>query len=106
MAGIKNIEGMTTDEINRELERGGKFVVFEYCVSIVVMTFKRGSDVYFIRSGESTIGSGILYTLITLLFGWWGFPWGPIYSFMALFTNLRGGRDVTQEVIQSVNARA
>lgn len=106
MASIKNIDGMTIEEINRELERGAKFVIFEYCVSILVMTFKRGSDVHFIKSGESTAGSSILYTLITLVFGWWGFPWGPIYSIGSLFTNLTGGKDVTQEVIQSINARA
>jgi hypothetical protein len=26
------------------------------------------------------------------LLGWWGFPWGPIYSFHAIFVNLLGGQ--------------
>lgn len=30
-------------------------------------------------------------TAITWLFGWWGFPWGFIYSIHAIFTNLLGG---------------
>ena len=31
-------------------------------------------------------------TLITVLFGWWGFPWGFIYPPAALITNLFGGK--------------
>lgn len=106
MASIKNLDGMTGEELNRELEQGGRFVVYEYTVSILVMTFKRGSDVYFLRSGETGFGSGLPFTLITLLFGWWGIPWGPIYSVMSLFTNFRGGRNVTAEVVNALNARA
>jgi len=104
MAGIKNIEGLTVDEINRELSNGAKFVVFQYCFSIILMTFKRGSDIYFIKAGESTIKYSIGFTLITFFFGWWGIPWGPIYSIGALFSNLTGGKDITQEVLNSMNS--
>ena len=103
MAQIKNIEGMTVDELNKELQRGGKFVIFKYCISVVVITFRRGSDVYFIRAGESTVKHSIGYTLLTFFLGWWGIPWGPIYTIGSLFTNLTGGKDVTQEVINSFN---
>ena len=104
MAEIKNIEGLSVDEINRELNNGAKFVVFQYCFSIIVMTFKRGSDINFIKAGESTIKHSIGFTLITFLFGWWGIPWGPIYSIGALFSNLTGGKDITQEVLNSMNS--
>jgi len=104
MAQIQNIQGMTVDELNRELERGGKFVIFQYCFSVIIMTFKRGSDVYFIRSGESTIKHSIGYTLLTFFVGWWGIPWGPVYTIGSIFTNLTGGKDVTQEVINSLNS--
>ena len=104
MAEIKNIEGLSVDDINRELSNGAKFVVFSYCFSIIVMTYKRGSNIYFIKAGESTLKHGIGFTLITLLFGWWGIPWGPIYSIGALFTNLTGGKNVTQEVLDSINS--
>ncbi|MDR3182094.1 MAG: hypothetical protein LBT89_04095 [Planctomycetaceae bacterium] len=100
---IKNIEGMSAKELNQELEKGGKFVIFQYCVSVLVLTFKRGSHIYFIRSGESGFQYGIGCTVTTLLFGWWGFPWGPIYSIASLITNFRGGKDVTQEVIAALN---
>jgi len=106
MAKIKNIEGLSVDDINRELSNGAKFVVFQYCFSIIVMTFKRRSDIYFIKAGESTVKHSIWFTIITLLFGWWGIPWGPVYSIGSLSTNLTGGKDITQEVLNSMNSNS
>jgi len=103
MAQIKNIDGLTIDELNRELERGAKFVVFQYCISVVLMTFRRPTDIYFIRAGESTIKYSIGYTLLTFFLGWWGIPWGPIYTIGSLHTNLSGGKNVTEDVISSFN---
>jgi hypothetical protein len=42
--------------------------------------------------------------LITLGLGWWGIPWGPIYSIGSLFSNLTGGKDMTKEVLESWNS--
>ena len=100
---IKGIENMGADEINFELQRGARFVIFQYCISIVIMTFKRPSNIYFIKSGEGTVGKSIGFTLISLVLGWWGIPWGPIYTIGSVYTNVRGGKDVTQEVIAAIN---
>ena len=99
MADIVGIEGMSDAEIRELVDQGAKFVYFEYAISVLIMSFKRGSDIHFIRPGEGTFGKSIMYSLITLCFGWWGIPWGPIYSFMALFTNFTGGKDVTDEIV-------
>jgi len=104
MAKINGIENMTVAQLNEELVRGGRFGVFDYCVSIIVMSFKRSSDVYFIKAGEGSFKHGVGCTLTTLFLGWWGFPWGLIYSVGALGTNLSGGRNVTQEVLAALNA--
>lgn len=104
MAQIKNIEGLTTADLNRELSNGGKFVVFQYCISILVMTFKRNSAIYFIRAAETPLKHSIGFTLVTFFFGWWGIPWGPIYSIGSLYTNLSGGKDITNEVLNSINS--
>ena len=102
MAQIKNIEGLTVQDIQREVEFGGKFVIFEFTISVIFMTFKNPTSIYFIRSGESHWSKSLPYTFLTLLLGWWGFPWGIIYTPMALITNLSGGKDVTNEVMQSI----
>jgi hypothetical protein len=95
---IQGIEGMSPDEIRFELQRGAKFVFFYYAVSVLVMSFRRASPVYFIRSGESALGKGLPWAVLTLVAGWWGIPWGPIYTVQSLVVNFKGGKDVTAEL--------
>jgi len=103
---IKNIEGLTVDELNREVSNGAKFVLYSYTVSIIIMTFKRPSDIYFVRADEKPIVKGLPFTFLSLVLGWWGIPWGPIYTIQSLAKNLGGGKDVTQHVMASMVASA
>jgi hypothetical protein len=103
---IKGLEGLTIEDINHELNNGAKFVLYQYTISIILMTFRRPSDIYFLKSHENRVTTGWMYSLITFFLGWWGFPWGPIYSIGSLFTNLGGGKDVTIEVLNSLNQNA
>lgn len=79
-----------------------RLVVFHYCISIVILTFKRVSDIKVIPAGRSRLLAGLPYTLITLVAGWWGIPWGPIWTIQALVRNLRGGTDVTDLVNEAI----
>ncbi len=99
---VIGVEGLSAEDINRELERGGKFVVYQYCISIAVLTFKRPSSIHFIKAGESGFGRGVGFTLLSLVTGWWGIPWGPIYTIESIYVNSSGGRDVTKAVIDGV----
>ena len=99
---IKNLDQLNGSQIEHELRNGAKFVVFEYCVSIIFLTLKRNSGVYFVRSTDSRIKSALPYLLVSLLFGWWGFPWGPIYTIGSVITDIRGGKDVTAEILESL----
>ncbi|MBT8327678.1 MAG: hypothetical protein KJP21_08135 [Bacteroidia bacterium] len=99
---INGIEGLSEEQIVEEVREGAKFVFFTYTVSIIVMTFKRPTDVYFVRAGHSAVIKGLPQTILTLFLGWWGIPWGPIYTIGTLYRNLRGGRDVTEEILQSI----
>ncbi|HKD50602.1 MAG TPA: hypothetical protein VKB90_07390 [Candidatus Acidoferrum sp.] len=101
---IRGIEGMKNGELEFEIQRGGKFVLFQYCISIIVMTFRRPSDIYFLRQGESAVSKGLPFTLLSLVAGWWGIPWGPIYTIQSVYNNSRGGKDVTQAVVNSLRA--
>ena len=103
---IKGIEHLSNDEINAELRKGAKFVVFQYCVSIVVMSFKRSSGIYFIPSGTSVAGKAAPWCALSLLVGWWGIPWGPIWTIGTVAKNLGGGTDVTAHVLGASAANA
>ncbi len=100
---IKGLQGLSNEQINEELSKGAKFVIYQYCISCLIMTFKRSSKIYFIKSGEAGINEGIIYAMISVILGWWGLPWGPIYTVSTLIKNLKGGIDVTQEVLAQIN---
>lgn len=103
---IRGIEGMRHGELDFEVQRGAKFVLFQYCISVVVITFRRSSDIYFLRQDENAVVKGLPFTLLSLVAGWWGIPWGPIYTIQSVYNNSRGGKDVTQAVVNSLRAAA
>ena len=95
---IVGLEGKSVIQLQKELKRGGKFVVYLWVVSLLVVTFKRPSKIHYIAPGESAFISGLPYTLCSVLFGWWGIPWGLFYTAEAILENLSGGKDVTEEM--------
>lgn len=103
---IKGIQSMTVEELSFELERGGRFVIYEYCISLIYVTLtKTSEDVYFVRAGESRVVKGLNFVGLSLLFGLWGLPWGPLLTLFAIIRNLSGGIDVTADVVAYLQAR-
>jgi hypothetical protein len=100
--GIAGAEGLTWEGLADELTRGGRLVVYHYCMSFGILTYFRSSKVYLVRGGESGLSKGLSYVLLSLLVGWWGFPWGFIYTPLAIVKNLAGGTDVTTSVLDRV----
>ena len=99
---IKGLEGLAAQDVVNEVQRGGRFVIFSYTISIIIMTFKQPTSIYFLRSGEGAFVPSLPFLMITCCFGWWGFPFGPIYSIWSLVENLGGGKDVTREIMQAM----
>jgi len=102
VANIKGISGMGPGEVVFELNKGGRFVVYRYCFSAVFITVMQSTDVYFIRSNQSRLSKGVPWTLLTLVVGWWGIPWGPIRTIQSIWINLHGGADHTAEVANAL----
>lgn len=101
---IVGIEGLSVHQLRDEVNRGARFVVYGYCVSMLILTFKRTSDITFVRAGQSPVVAGLGWTFLSLFLGWWGFPWGFIYTPMVLIQNLGGGTDVTARVMAELEA--
>ena len=76
--------------------------MFPYTVSFVLMTLKRNSSIYFIRPDENTFKYSFGYVLLNLVIGWWGIPWGPIYTIGALNSHITGGKDFTHVVLSEL----
>lgn len=102
---IIGAEGITQADLHQELQRGARFVIYQYCISVIVLSFRRGTDIYFVRAGQNRALRGLPWSLLTLVLGWWGIPWGPIFSIQSLWLNFGGGRDVTDQVVASLTPR-
>jgi hypothetical protein len=103
MAKIVGLEDIKSGgHLQQEIQQGGKFVMYQYCISLLIITFKRSSNIYFISHESSPVLKGLPFTLLSLVLGWWGIPWGPIYTIQSIWVNFKGGKDVTKEVLASM----
>lgn len=93
---------MTDEEIAREIFVGGRFVQYPWCVSFILMSLRRASSVRFLRRDQDGFGAAFGYSLLSLFFGWWGMPWGLIYTPLCIFHSATGGKDVTQEILTNL----
>jgi hypothetical protein len=99
---IVGIKGQTIEGIISKVRVGGQFVAFEYCISPLIVTLDYESNIHFVEAGEDPTRLGLRYSIISLLFGWESL-FGPIHAIRCIATNFRGGRDVTQRVVDWLN---
>ena len=74
-----------------------RVVVYRYALSVIFFTYYGHSEPIAVMPGSNDWRRGLPYTLVSLLFGWWGLPWGPIRTIQAIFVNFTGGQDITSE---------
>lgn len=83
LKGYAEYNGKKMD-VNMEL------VQFQACLSFLFVSFRMPSRFY-IKGYHKTKIIGIAYALISLIFGWWGLPWGPVYTVQSVIKNITGG---------------
>ena len=62
---------------------------YQACISLIIRTLRFRSR--FLISGRDNFVTCFAYTLVTFLLGWWGIPFGVIFTPQAIYRNLRGG---------------
>src|SRR6267143_1333884 len=85
---IAGIDDLTLQEIDATLERGGRFVFYEYCISLPFLTFRRPTSIRLLVPGDRGVVRGLPFALLTLLFAWWGVACGLLYGVAVIFANL------------------
>ncbi|MDF2546334.1 MAG: hypothetical protein K0R93_1232 [Anaerosolibacter sp.] len=68
------------------------------CISILFFSFKAPSR-FLIKDYHHTYLINFVYSITTLLFGWWAFPLGPINTIKVLFNNIRMHERITIEYL-------
>jgi hypothetical protein len=106
-------EGWITHNVHA-IERGGALYQNEILVtpatvltryqvvfSFLIVTYKLPTRIYIVGH-QATGFVATVCTMISLVFGWWGIPWGPIYTVQVVARNVRGG--FTQSVAERLAA--
>ena len=52
---IKNIGGMSAENLQEEVKQGGRFVYYAFTISVIVVTLKKTSGVYLLKKEESAV---------------------------------------------------
>ncbi|WP_051655938.1 MULTISPECIES: hypothetical protein [unclassified Bacteroides] len=97
---IKNLEKIkdwSINELEMDIARGGKFVIYTYTISLIAFTTRRPTDIYYIKSDEHAIGKGWPFLILSFFLGWWGIPWGPIYTIQSIWYAF-AGKNITEEI--------
>ena len=83
-AGTAEYNGLPIDE-QTELTQ------YQLTLSVVVVTITVPSRFYVVGQ-EPTLYPACFFTAVSLVLGWWGIPFGPIYTIVVVISNLRGGK--------------
>ena len=92
------------EELRTRVEAGARCVRFEFCFSLLFVTVRRQSHVYLTHSWQQRYLCGLWYSVLSLLLGPWGIPWGLLWTLWAVWVNTTGGVDCTSEVVAWLNA--
>jgi len=89
-------------QFRARLLAGERFVVYHYAVSAIFYSFRHPTKVYALRSRTHAVLQGLPWTLLTAMLGWWSFPAGPVFTIQCLALNLRGGVDVSGDILEHI----
>jgi hypothetical protein len=96
---LAGTEGMTLGDIELDVLKGGRFLRYYWNISVILLSFRKSTALTYVRSDRSAGLGALGWGTFSLFFGWWGFPWGIVYTPLSLWHNTRGGTDHTHEVL-------
>jgi hypothetical protein len=96
---IRGFRPLFREELRARIANGARCVRFEFVFSCVFVTLRRLSPVYLTHSWQERYVRGMGFSLLALLLGPWGAPWGLVHTPRAIWTNTTGGHDCTEEVL-------
>jgi hypothetical protein len=66
-----------------------RLALMYYAISVIFITYRRGASGMWCERCRAF--EAAKWSIVSGLLGWWGVPWGPIYTIHALFVNAKGG---------------
>lgn len=102
---IPGIQGLSAADLQREINLGGRFVAYHQVSSVIYVSWREEVSLCFLKKGQPHPANRLGAILHSFFFGWWGFPWGPLWTITAILANLMGGEDVTDRTVADLNRR-
>ena len=72
-----------------------RYVIFYRVVSILIMSYK--TPIQGIYCSDCASKAALTASAISWFAGWWGIPWGPIWTIEAIYKNLMGGEEMNAQ---------
>jgi len=92
----------------QDLQNNGEvWIKYSYTISPLITTLNRSSRIYkysyptFLQK----LRDSLPYTLTSLFLGWWGFPWGFIFTPISIIVNLGGGQSLLKKMEREVSLK-
>ncbi|RYM34554.1 hypothetical protein ERX46_04050 [Brumimicrobium glaciale] len=96
---LANNNSYTYEEVKAAENNGGSFVTYQWIIPLPLFyPVRRLSKVYFIPKDGNQAKYAKKYNIISLIIGWWGLPFGPIFVNRSVRLNNNGGVDVTEDI--------
>ena len=101
-------DGIALDEIKQSIPTGGRFIVFQYCISFLVISHKKFSPAIYLppHSQSQFEQYNVKYNRYSKLMGWWAVPAGIGNTISCISFNKNGGLDVTEDIMLNLNEKA
>lgn len=88
---------------NRKVTPRSLVTRYQGCVSFILFTTRFRSR--YVIDGRGGAEVNLAFTTLSFLLGWWGLPWGLLFTPQAIYRNLRGGhKKYVSEILPNIDA--
>ncbi|MBI5700971.1 hypothetical protein HZC34_03865 [Candidatus Saganbacteria bacterium] len=95
------LSGGKTKYAGREITKETEVVRYTWVLSFIIFSIRDQSAYYFFPKGYAM---GYVFSLITFIFGWWGLPFGLIWTIPAIIKNFKAEDKATVEMLLKYGA--
>lgn len=100
---LQNITTTDLRELERKIESGARFVVFNYRIGLGFISILKLSPAILITNENELRRYSKKYNFYNLIMGPWTFFKGPLYAYNAFKLNKNGGIDVTRDIMVNIS---
>jgi hypothetical protein len=99
---LQNIKNDDLESLKKDIDSGGKFILFNYRIGLGAVSLLRFSPAIFIKRNEDIEKFKRKYNRINFLFGPWFIFKGPFLTYDAYKINKNGGIDITKDILTNL----